>query len=58
MKLGDLVMVKEQNLGIIVKVIDDAHYKVGVLHLKVYVFEYNNSAWYHTPSLTLISPAT
>lgn len=51
-------MVKEQNLGIIVKVIDDAHYKEGVLHLKVYVFEYNNSAWYHTPSLTLISPAT
>jgi len=57
MQIGDLVIVKEEYLGIVVKVIDDARYKEGILHLKVYMFEHNNAAWFNAPSLTVLSPS-
>ena len=56
MKVGDLVIVEGTRLGIIVKVIDDARFKEGVLHLKVHFFENNKTAWHQAFSLKVLSP--
>jgi hypothetical protein len=54
-RIGDLVTVKHEHVGVIIKIIDDARYNDGQLHLKVHVFEYNNSAWFNANSLTVLS---
>jgi hypothetical protein len=54
-RIGDLVTVKHEHVGVIIKIIDDARYNDGQLHLKVHVFEYNNSAWFNVSSLTVLS---
>jgi len=54
-QIGDLVMAKSNQIGIVVKIIDDARFKEGVLHLKVHFFENNTTSWFNAPSLTLLS---
>jgi len=55
-KVGDLVKVKQEDLGIIIKVLEDTRYKNGQMHLKVHLFGENNSAWFNVNALTLLSP--
>jgi hypothetical protein len=55
MAVGDLVMVREY-LGIIIKIIDNARYKEGVLHFKIYIFQFGNSAWFNANAITMVSP--
>ena len=56
MEVGDLVMVRKY-LGIIIKIIDNAHYKEGVLHFKVYTFQFNSSAWFNANAITMVYPS-
>ncbi len=56
MKVGDLVKVKCENIGIIIKILKDARYKEGQVHLKVHVFKHNSSAWFNANAITVLSP--
>tara|TARA_A100001201_G_C3947749_1_gene158649 strand:- start:124 stop:300 length:177 start_codon:yes stop_codon:yes gene_type:complete len=57
-QIGDLVIVENTRLGIIVKIIDDARFKEGILHLKVHFFDSNETAWHHAFALEVLSSKT
>tara|TARA_R100000406_G_C3027696_1_gene102361 strand:- start:9 stop:185 length:177 start_codon:yes stop_codon:yes gene_type:complete len=57
-QIGDLVIVENTHLGIIVKIINDARFKEGILHLKVHFIETNETAWHHAFSLKVLSSKT
>lgn len=54
-KIGDLVSVKANNLGLVIALIVDPLYVNEAVHIKVHIFKHNKSSWFLPDSISVIS---